>query len=249
MQIELYFPNDNYQQKLKNLLSDNTVSIKQNNQNGIYILSIDICGEDESCAKSLSEILEEITTKCPNENFFISKNEASVFFNRQLYPHFNNFERNLRRLIYIIAIKSNDSNMNSIADKIENFDFGEIGNEIIYNKKTVKAYKDQIQNDPNTKFYRRKALADAKDKTLWSFMVEDKTFFVEHFEQLTTYRNDVMHAHNMDYTNYCKALILITGANEELYSLICHYLNQKKYIRPDIEKLLNYITQKMFFNK
>ena len=80
-------------------------------------------------------------------------------------------------------------------------------------------------------------------------MVEDKTFFVEHFEQLTTYRNDVMHAHNMDYINYCKALILIKSANVELYRLICHYLNQEKYIRPDIEKILNHITQKILFNK
>lgn len=249
MKIEIFFPNDNYQQKLKNLLLDNSVSIKQDNQNGIYVLSVDICGEEECCAKSLSEILEEIKTKCQNENLFISKNEASAFFNRQLYPHFNNFERDLRRLIYIIAIKSNDPNINIIADGIEKLDFGEIGNEIIYNKKPVKAYKNKIQNNPNTKFYRQQALADAKDKTLWSFMVEENSFILEHFEQIMNYRNDVMHAHNMDYINYCKALIIITSANEELYRLIFRYLNQKIYIRPDTQKILNYITKIMLCKK
>jgi hypothetical protein len=60
------------------------------------------------------------------------------------------------------------------------------------------------------------------------------------------FRNDVMHAHNINYKKYVEAESLISMTNMELELLIIKYSQQRNYLRPDIQDKLNEIINMMF---
>lgn len=238
MKVEIYFTADRDFNVLDNILIDHNVVITRQIRNKIYAVSFetDVNNVEEN-ARLLSEILDRINNQ--GLKYFISDNEPANYYNIQLYPHYNSFERKLRKLVYMLAIQSNDMSLNEVAYKINELTFGEIASALFDTKKPVQKYCQYIKKSENTKFYSAKALESADDKTLWSFMVKEDSFILQHFEQIRTYRNATMHAHDISYLEYCKALSMIQAANVELDALIQEYGCKIVYNRPDIQKIIN----------
>jgi hypothetical protein len=175
MKIEILLFND-CNSLIKSLILPDGITADLCLENGINSLKFCVDGEDEKSAEMLSNSFDEIKKKFANCRYFISVNEPSAYFNKNLYPAFNTFERNLRKLIFIVAIKSGNENILRIAEKVEFLELGDLDNDLIRSKVGVKAYKNSIQNNPNAGWYKNHIDNIIKEKTLWQFLIEEDSF-------------------------------------------------------------------------
>ena len=110
-------------------------------------------GTNESSAKILSSVHSYIVN---NFHPTVLSNECSAYYNKALYPHFNEFERKLRKLLYLKSALSRDAKGSALIKDLESKDFGEIftllfsdaqfvqGTKALVNNKTWQFTKDEI---------------------------------------------------------------------------------------------------------
>lgn len=182
---------------------------------------------NENDAKILSEINENLKGKY---KFATLSNGASEYFNKSLFPLFNSFERKLRKLIYLASTYNEVTEASEIVDNIENYDFGKIFDELFTDIKFVQKAKT-IVNDKGRNRYSKKEIIKKLDQQtediLWDKIVGDDNVssLCSDFLDVKSFRNDVMHAHNITYKDYKLAKNLMTKINSELDVEIGRYLN------------------------
>lgn len=194
--------------------------IQELNKNDCWILRFEMTAEDEKSARYLSEVNDEITKKYSP---LVLKNESSAHFNKTLYPLVNTFERELRRFLYLKSSLITEEIKKEIND-LESKDFGEIYTLLFVDNDFCKKVKENVngrvkgQSGIYTKREIINRIQEYDEKTLWDEIAGDNILIdlKENFDKMIDYRNDVMHAHNINYEDFKIIKKLYKKVNKQL---------------------------------
>lgn len=197
---------------------------------------------NEATARQISEISSRI---CQEFSPTILTDESSEYFNKNLYPLINKFERLLRKLLYLKVSQCDEEKFRSIITDIDQKDFGEIYM-LLFVDNTFRANaRDKIKK-LNTQAEMIQAINALQENTAWHILVGDTALSIikNNFNLLKEYRNDVMHAHNIKWENFKKAKELFTDANIELENEL-NLLLQSPSMIPMSGKTVSTLYEKM----
>ena len=191
-----------------------------------WILIFTVKGRNETNAKALSKINDDIIKNSP----VVLANGCAAYFNRRLFPIANTFERKIRKLIYLKSALYNDQadDKSKVTIKgLEKLDLGKIYELLFADEKLVKQFRQDVGSKNASKQYYQKVLSELEEHSIWNTLMGDieNDYLKDHFLDLVTYRNDIMHAHNIAYSDYCehrktfmKAIEMIDTEIEKLIS-------------------------------
>lgn len=197
---------------------------------GKFIVNLE---DKERNASILSNINQEIVTHYEGKYVTLT-NEASHYYNKELYPLINKFERKLRKTIYL-AIKLTKENEKSeesqMINDLEGKNLGTIFDIIFTDDEFNKELRKNV-NDGGFKHNKSQILdklSKIREKTLWNEYLGDKNSptLQKEFNNMRDYRNKVMHAHNINEEDYNKIKNVYSLVNEELDNVIDDILDQK----------------------
>ena len=185
-------------------------------------------GTNESSAKILSSVHSYIVN---NFHPTVLSNECSAYYNKALYPHFNEFERKLRKLLYLKSALSRDAKGSALIKDLESKDFGEIftllfsdaqfvqGTKALVNNKTWQFTKDEILA----------AIEAISENTVWDNLIgkDAVPLLRSDFAKVKSFRNDIMHAHSMETAK------LIKEINKQLDAEIGNIIGTKETVQGD----------------
>lgn len=191
-------------------------------------------GTNESSAKILSSVHSYIVN---NFHPTVLSNECSAYYNKALYPHFNEFERKLRKLLYLKSALSRDAKGSALIKDLESKDFGEIftllfsdaqfvqGTKALVNNKTWQFTKDEILA----------AIEAISENTVWDNLIgkDAVPLLRSDFAKVKFFRNDIMHAHSMETAKYNEAAKLIKEINKQLDAEIGNIIGTKETVQGD----------------
>ncbi len=218
MTLEYLFVNKDFYQEIKRSAFENIQKrITCINNSECWILKLSLKGENKKTAKILSETNNEILSKF---NPVLLKNESSAYFNKKLYPYINEFERRLRRLLYLANVTKNNPKANENLLNLELKSFGELFNILFIDSHFIKSVKSFMNQKSNsfTKNEILKEINSVEELTVWKSLLGDHPIseLENDFFAIKNYRNSVMHAHNIDYKTYSAALKLFKKTNKQL---------------------------------
>ena len=186
---------------------------------------------NSKCAKILSSLDEELKELMKlEEKSVLITDEVSAYYNESLFPYINRFERLLRRLLCIkvsflddnekidVEIdKKNKEDIRETIKRLDEMDFGKIHDCFFVDKALNERIRNELNNNPS-KTELINCLLATEDNSFWSKNIEEKELLPirDHFLELKEYRNDVMHAHRVNYKKYNKALKLFKNINKSL---------------------------------
>jgi len=231
--LEYLFLNQELKEEIFNYKGNNiNIKIKDIKESEFWLAEFVVDKENEQSALALSKINEDIIK---NYDCITLTNESAFYYNKKLYPLINEFERKLRKLLYLASKLSSDSTDSEIIQDLEKMDFGTLFELIFTDENFIKNVKTKINN--KTWKYNKSEIMDElykiEEKTLWDKLLgaEIAPTLRENFLIIKNYRNNIMHAHNIDTEHYKKIKKMFITANKELDSAISDILNNK------IEKL------------
>jgi hypothetical protein len=190
------------------------VTYKDFDEADYWIVRYEKSGHNESVAKQFSKINERV---CEEFSPTVLTDGSSEYFNKILYPLVNEFERSLRKLLYLKVSLCNDEKLKSAIRDIEKKDFGDIYNILFVDNDFRSAARDKIKK-LNTRSEMLEAIDSLSERTAWDILIGTSALLVikDNFDLLKEYRNDVMHAHNIGQSRFKAAKELFTDANSEL---------------------------------
>ena len=180
-----------------------------------FIACFHVSGENEENAMVLSKLDDDIKKFSP----IVLSNESSAYFNRRLFPLINEFERKLRKLLYLKSAMYEGNLPTDNIRNLESYDFGKIFDILFIDPSFNKATKDVLSNK-NWKFTKAEIM-DSINKLAenrpWDYLVgQGVPSFRNNYSDVKQYRNDVMHAHNINYVTYKKANKLFNEINKDI---------------------------------
>lgn len=182
-----------------------------------WILRLSANGENADNAQKLSSANQEIVSKYSP---IILINESSAYFNKRLYPYINEFERRLRKLLYLANTINNDEKSTENISDLEAKDLGTIFEMLFVDLSFMQQIKENINKKTwlYTKYEILKKIETLEETTIWRTLFGKSPIseLESDFYQIKTYRNSVMHAHNIDYETYISAIKLFKKANKQL---------------------------------
>lgn len=215
---EYLFIDDTHREAVEKYVPDKaTREIHDIDNSTCWIVTYSLPKENEDCAKVLSQINNYVV------DYFkptVLTNESSAYYNRKLFPHINEFERKLRKLLYLkSAIYHGEKKIDNIRD-LEAKDLGFIFELLFTDTEFVKAVRTKV-NEKTWQFTKKEIIAAIQkiaEDTVWNNLLgaESVTSLSENFLAVKDYRNDVMHAHNIDTETFREARKLFTSINEQL---------------------------------
>lgn len=229
---EYLFMSDQYKADLENLSISPKVTkeITTIENSKCWTLLISVPGESMEAAKILDPLNRKV---CENYRPTVLANECSAYFNKALYPIVNEFERKLRKLLYLASSLHGDENSQKVIVGLEEQELGNIFETLFSDAAFVKKAKETINKTLSWQFTRAELL-DAINKLdenrLWTLLMGDDCVetLCSSFSEIRNYRNDVMHAHNIDYEQFNKAHKLFKKVNTELDSAIGKLIGAKE---------------------
>lgn len=220
-----------------------------------WILKYEMYNENKEAARILSGLNSEIMERY---NPIILSNGCSAYFNKSLYPKVNEFERKLRKLLYLASSLTEEEEYASKVCDLEEKTFGEIFTILFIDRSFVDNVKTRIngQKGMSGVFTRQEiieVIQGLEENTLWDNLLgkECASTLRKKFYEIKEYRNDVMHAHNIDVERFNKATKLFTTINGELDSAIgkligTHEDNEStSMVAKDFNKILGAALQNM----
>lgn len=246
MKLEILLKNIDCIEQVNNIHVDNTVSINKNVNHGLCFFVYELQGDTLVNAKVLSEIYESYVEK--KIDCYIATNEASEFFNISLYPLFNKFERNLRKLIYILAVKSEDNEIIRFANRIDCDDFYCLMSFLFNNGHPLKAIKKRNYSSDFVQAVIEQTINELPKKSLWTYFISEESFISKNYLQLVHYRDIVMHADNINYEKYATILLSIEEANREIELLLLEYTVQSIYLPVPFQKVIKNFNKQLIKN-
>lgn len=228
---EYLFTTDKYKADLESLVIPEKVfkEVEDIEDSECWTLTLSIDSESEEAAKLLDPLNIQI---CEKYNPTVLSNECSVYFNKSLFPIANEFERKLRKLLYLASSLQGDNESHNVISDLEVKDLGEIFTTLFSDVNFVKGVKELV-NQKTWQFTRTELLAaieKLEENTLWATLLGNNLVktLCKRFGELRTYRNDVMHAHNIDYNTFKTARNLFKKVNSELDLAIGKLIGAKK---------------------
>lgn len=182
-----------------------------------WIITYSIPHTDEAAAKKLSEINQYIINSF---NPIVLSNESAAYFNKRLYPFANKFERKLRKLLYFKSALNPDDKASENIKDLEKKDLGEIFELLFTDIAFIKTVKSKI-NEKTWQFTKAElydTINNIGEDTAWNRLIGEDAVpdLSSHYVALKTFRNDIMHAHNISYKTYQEAKKLIETVNKQL---------------------------------
>lgn len=229
---EYLFTSNKYKADLERLVVPEKITkeIVEIENSECWTLLISVVGESKEAARILDPINRQV---CEKYKPTVLTNECSAYFNKALYPIVNEFERKLRKLLYLASSLQGDEKSQKVIVGLEEQELGSIFEMLFSDAVFVKKAKEMVTKTLSWQFTRAE-LVDAINKLdenkLWTTLLGDdcaKTL-CRSFSELRNYRNDVMHAHNIDYERFNKAQKLFKKVNIELDSAIGKLIGTKE---------------------
>lgn len=215
---EYLFIDNTHREEVEKYAPDKVVREIYDIDNSVcWIVTYSLLKENEDCAKILSQINNYVVNRFKPT---VLTNGSSAYYNRKLYPHINEFERKLRKLLYLkSAIYHGEKKIDNIRD-LEAKDLGTIFELLFTDAEFVKAVRTKV-NERTWQFTKKEIIATLQkitEDTVWNNLLgaESVTSLRENYIAVKDYRNDVMHAHNIDTDTYRQAKKLFIDINEQL---------------------------------
>lgn len=237
MKVEFLYENDTYKTVIEGL--KNSLKLEENEiiytpvvQAGLNIFSFQKKGETEETAKQLDTIKNSVLDSLSAENLFIITDEISSYFCQRLYPQLANFERGLRKVIYIASVKSDDGDMIKFCKKIEELEFSSIYQMIFSDKNyVVEAKKIVNSSSPAySKYDMIKRLSDISESTIWDKLFKDRYSYIsKNFLDIKNGRNKVMHSRNISYTEFSRIKNMLSKSNNLFKDIEIDLLEKEHY--------------------
>ena len=182
-----------------------------------WIATCHIDGDNKESANALSAVHEYVMD---NYRPTVLSNGCSAYYNKFLYPFFNEFERKLRKLLYLKSALSGDKSDCETIKDLENKDFGAIFALLFSDSQFIQNVKKSV-NEKTWQFTKSEildVLQEISENTLWDKLLGENAvpLLRSDFAKVKEFRNDVMHAHNMNASSFSAALKLIKKINEQL---------------------------------
>ena len=223
-------------QSIKKQVSEDTDENAKNNE--IWIVSFSTKNEGEKDAKALSDLNESIVSKY---TVIALRNESAAYFNRRLHPIINEFERRLRTLLYLQTRLGSDEETKKIIKDLEGMDFGGLFEILFYDEDFYNEVRKYITQKNKTFTKRRilKEIDEMKENMLWTRLFgEELPILQQNFEQVRLYRNDIMHAHNINYQTYRSAKDLLERLNAEMQGYIDKLMGRNSNVSIEFSRSL-----------
>lgn len=192
-----------------------------------------------------ANLLDKINTEI-NQNYEevqLISCDSSEFYNQKLYKLVNKMERKIREFVYIAIIKVDTEEFENLYGQLEKIDFGELYKMLFTDDNFAKATKQVINQN---KFNQLRLILDgsfSKDEILTTInQIEEHTIWdkinnglsvpklKKEFSKIKSYRNSVMHAHNISKEIYESANALFSEINKELDIEINKLLMKKEQL-------------------
>lgn len=204
-----------------------SVDISNIEKTPLWTVTFSVPNKNEDSAKKLSEIHNMIMQYAP----LVLSCESSEYYNRILFPLINELERKLRKLLYLAASISDNTNAKESIKQLEEKDFGEIFDLLFIDQNFILNMKKRINADLKSEFngmskYSKEEikgyLDSLEEHTLWDVILGEKYVptLRSRFRDVQSYRNNVMHAHNITKDQFGKARYLFDKINIELNAAI-----------------------------
>jgi hypothetical protein len=174
---------------------------------------------DAECAKILSKIHDDMQSYDPLTLIC----ESSAYYNKYLYPLANEFERKLRKLLYLATSMQDDDNSKNILQNLENMTLGEIFDTLFFDREFIEQVKKRVKGKEKfSKHEMQEFIGNTNENTLWKKLFQDSagSILLKMYIQIRDYRNDIMHAHNINRENFDDAKVLFNDINSDLDSAI-----------------------------
>ena len=183
------------------------------------LISFVINDDNEESARILSKIDQAITSKFKVE---MIKNEGLEYIHGILFKLINQFELNIRKLLYLLNEKNDNNKLERFKNQIEDKTFDEIFKFLFIDESFNKNITEKINRGNLNKSELLKIISDIEEKPFWSkvFPKYNNCFLQNHYNELRNYRNDIMHAHNISWETSKKIIDIYSRANGEL-TFIC----------------------------
>lgn len=224
-----------------------------------WIVSYSLPRESFENAKRLSDLNLFVTERY---NPTVLVNDSAALYNKRLYPIVNEFERLLRKTLYLKGTLHQGEKAVANLKNLEEQEFGKLFDLLFADDDFIKEVKERV-NSKSWKYSKNEILESIQklsENTLWDLLFTEPHILRERFVEVRKYRNAVMHAHNIDTDTYDNAKNLFLTINKELlsetnrivkqkdelvdYSEVIHNaitVQKKLEIEPDIVRLRNFI--------
>lgn len=253
---EYLFLDDKHKKEIETQKYDNvTGKIRTLENTSVWMATYSVPGKSEEIAKKLSAVHLSVS---PHASHVLSC-ESSEYFNKMLYPHINEMERKLRKLVYLAASISDKEEAKKIIANLEEKDFGEIFTLLFTDGNFISSLKLRVNASANSGYEKKstftkneilKHIQEMKEETTWVSILGESTVpsLRKKFRDAQSYRNDVMHAHNICHNTYEDAKKLFISINDELNKEIRNIIGEKKKDRKELKADINRSLSKALDN-
>lgn len=181
-----------------------SINLYQVEKGKCWYAQISVNGSNEQAARDLSDIDEYV-----QEHFAVTllRSDCSAYFTNKLYPLLSSFERTLRKLLYIFSAINNDDESAKNIKELEKKTIGEIFTMLFIDDAFVSSIKDSIKGANRDIFSKDdilKLISSVDEKPVWDSLMGDGIVptLRKNFQEVRSIRNNVMHAHNINWKEY-----------------------------------------------
>ena len=193
-----------------------TLKIDKYGETEYWVVVIASVKENLTIAKKLSEIDQFIQEMDP----ILLTSDCSEFYNEKLYPIFNRFERKLRKLLRLASAFSPANSLEETITKLEKMDFGQLFDALFiddhFNDEAKKCLKGFDHKFSKEELLER--LSNLQEISGWDELLGREEFpeLRKSYTKIRDYRNDTMHAHNINYKTYMETKSLLEEVIKEI---------------------------------
>lgn len=181
-----------------------SIKLYQVEKGKCWYAQISVNGSNEQAARDLSDIDMYV------QKYFavtLLRSDCSAYFTNKLYPLLSSFERTLRKLLYIFSAISNDDKSAKNIKELEKKTIGQIFMMLFIDDAFVRSIKDSIKGANRDIFSKDdilKLISSVDEKTVWDSLMGDDIVptLRKNFQEVRSIRNNVMHAHNINWNEY-----------------------------------------------
>lgn len=237
MKIEFLYKDDTYTSIIDELnkslnLDENEITYTPIVQEGLNIFSFSRNGDNETTAKKLDEIKNAVFQSLNPSNLFVITDGASSYFCQRLYPQMANFERGLRKVLYLASIKSKDEKVITMCKQIEQQEFAAIY-QMLFSDTTYVTEARKIVNSKTPELSKHdiiKQLNGLPESTLWSKLFNSQYSYIpENFLEIKDGRNKIMHSRNVSFEDYSATKNHLDKSNKILNQIEFDVLGKENF--------------------
>lgn len=237
MKIEFIYKDDSYKTIINELnkslsLEESGVTYTPIVQVGLNLFSFSKSGDNETTAKKLDEIKNAVCESLEQDNLFIITDEVASYYCYRLYPLMANFERGLRKVLYITSIKSKDEKVIALCKEIEQQEFAKIY-QMLFSDTAYVTQAKEIVNSKSLQLSKHdilKQLSNIEESTLWCKLFAGQYSYIpENFLAIKDGRNKIMHSRNICYAEYSTIKNSLNKSNGILKEIECDVLEKGNF--------------------